>query len=713
MRLAVVSLLLLSMASAAARADDGSDIAQAVSAVATTRAALRAWAKEQPADLPLADRILALEPPHVSPPYGGVRILAERELERVGSELAAIREDLAWHAEELVLGSAATRADTVTSEVVDVTSLIEQAPDYPRTRPGLPGRIFGMKTKGPGAALSFGDSSEPRKDPGIDGDKLADLVRAICPRVTLLSGKLTFEGSAAERRRVRELLSSLRARLTAARLSLDVRAYALPSTEWASLEHEGLVLAPGAERRLEEAAASGRVRLVGRQVLATIDGQLSGVDLGETRTLILPSDTSAVGTVTPICYRTGLVVETLPRLGPDRQSVLLTAKLRFADFRESHTTKIAGFPVALPELGYARATSDTRIPLGRTGVVSGTFSAAGCDDATGCLVLVTPRLAPAPSSEAEAATGSEPPARHREVLTSAAKAVARIDALVRQLGETAALAHAMGGARLGVFDVRDIIIPHVDYPGPRLGLVQPEGLDAGDSEVDGGLDPDQLVALVKKETGLGCEIHRGEVLVDGTRTELEQVGAALERVHAKYDERISCEASVYSLDPALAAELGGLSPDPAQLSSQALALLDRASADASGRARVLAGGLVSGFAEQRIYVTQGRERLFAAGFEDARVEALYLAARTGFALDVRVRSDGGAARVAGRLSFAPAAAGEKVVAGESELEASTVAATMEPFDGIAPPGGAILLTRQVAGDPRPIAIVIRPTLLSR
>ncbi len=710
MRLAAFTLVLVSIASTVARAEDRSDIAQAVSAIATTRAALRAWAKEQPADLPLAERILALEPPHVSPPYEGARVLAERELERVGSELAAIREDLAWYAEELVLGPLATRPDTVASEVVDVFSLVELSPSFPRTWPGLPGRIFVKKTDGAGATLTFGDAAQ-RTDLGIDADKLVDLLRAICPRVVMDGGKLTLEGSAAERRGARELLSSLRALLTPQRLSLDVRAYALPRTEWAALEREGLLLAPEAERHLEQAAASGRARLLGREVVATVDGQLSGLDLGETRALVLPADTSPVGTVTPIFYRTGLVVETLPRLAPDRQSVLLTAKLRFAELRASHPTKIGGLSVALPELGFTRATSDTRIPLGRTAVVSGAFSAAGCEDATGCLVLVTPRLVPAAPSGPEQAGAPEPPARHKEVLTSAAKEVARIDALVRQLGETAALAHAAGGARLGVFDVRDMVLSHVDYPGARLGLDRVEGLDAGDSEPDCGLEPDQLVALVKNETGLSCDFHRGEVLAFGTRTELEQVGAALEHLHARYDERVSCEATVYSLDAALAAELGRLSPDPAQLSSQALALLDRAAADATGRARALAGGLVSGFAVQRIHVTQGRERLFPAGFTDGRAEALYLAERTGFVLDVRVRRDGGAARVEGRLSLASAPPREKVTAQEGTLEASVVAATMEPFDGVAPPGGAVLLTRQVAGDARTIAVVIRLSLL--
>ncbi len=723
MRITVTaSAIALSVLSAtAARADERADIASATSAVAAARAALGAWAKEQPEALPLARRIRESEPLLAVAPFDlsiSGQVLAEGELARIAGELAPIREELARRSEELVLGTAAPphEAPPVTTETIDARALVEAAPDFPQSWPGLPDRVFERSHGMAGGTLTFGND-KPSPSLGVDADKLVDLLGASGARVTLNAGILTLEGTAPDVRAAHETFTSLRDRLTPVRVALDLRAYSLTRSEWSALGRDGLLLDAGGERRLEEAAAAGRAKLLGREVLATIDGQLSGVDLGVTRVTILPADTGPVSTLTPVWYRTGLAVETRTRLSADRRSVLVTAALRFADHRTSSRTRIGGTQVSLPELGFARARSETRIPLGRTSVLAGTFAAAGAEteDATGCIVFATPRLAPT-SPTALASSGPPPvaPAAAPLTLTTLAREIARIEAILRSVDEAIALARETAGLHLEIFDVRDLLACPEEYPGPRLGVGRAENLDAGGSSETraAGLEPEQLEQIVKTDIGVSAyELHRGEILLQCTRTAADQVRAALERVRARLDRRVACEASLYRLDAGLARELERLSPDaPAQLSSQALAALDRASVETPGRARLLAGGLVSGFEDQRIYVTCGRERLVPAGLTDERADAVYLGARTGFVLDVRVREDEHGVRAQGRLSFARAEPAEKIEASGSSLEASALLSTMEPFDGVVVPGGAILLTLQLEGEANPLAVVIRPSL---
>jgi len=223
--------------------------------------------------------------------------------------------------------------------------------------------------------------------------------------------------------------------------------------------------------------------------------------------------------------------------------------------------------------------------------------------------------------------------------------------------------------------------------------------------------------MIKEEIGAApgkYELHRGAIIVRDTRTTIQEVAAAFETLHARYDRRVSCEASIYRLDAALARDLERLSPgSPAHLSSQALAVLDRASAETAGHARLLMGGLVSGYEEQRIHVTCGRERLHVAGLGNGREDALYVASRTGFVLDVRVGGDERGIRAAGRLASASLlpGSGEKVAASGTTLETSVVAASMQPFDGVVLPGEAIVLRSQLVGSDETIAVVIRPALL--
>jgi len=454
MRTPALSASLLILLLATAHADERPDIARATSAVATTREALRAWAKSQPGDVPLAKTILeregalVLSPPNRSMPGQGA---AERELVLLASQLATIRDDLARHAEELALGSAVgpRAAPALSSETIDARGLIDRTPDFPRPWPGLPDRVFVRPGAGAGGfagGVIFGDDNQHCTTLGIDGDKLRDLLDPICSGARMDGGVLTLKGTAAELRAARREVALLRSRLTPAHITLDVRAYVLTRAEWVSLEREGLLLGPEGERRLEAVASSGRARLIGRQVLATVDGQLSGLDLGELHVMALPADTSAVGTIASVQYRTGLAVETLPRLSHDRRSVLLNARIRFAEPRASSRAQIAGVSVSLPELGYARTQSATRIPLGRTAALAGTFSSpGGADDAVGCLVFVTPHLT---ERSAEARPEPEPPspppsaadAPRASLLTTASRDVARVEALARQVDEAVTLA---------------------------------------------------------------------------------------------------------------------------------------------------------------------------------------------------------------------------------------------------------------------------------
>jgi hypothetical protein len=722
MRVPTLAIVVLLSVAGSARADDRAEIARTTSAVNATGAALLAWAKTQPRDLPVARSIRELEPFLAVPSTDGSvagAALNESELDLLAGRLEAIREGLARRAAELALGSAADPGDALetTAELFDVGPLINKVPDFPSWQPGLPTQIFGQRHPMAGATLNFGGDQGAATGLGMDADKLADMLRAVVKDgVTLSGGVVTVRGTAAELGAARAMLASLRAELTPRHLALDVRAYAMSRDTWTSLGPEGLVLGAEGERRLAAAEAGGRARLVGRQVLATMDGQVAGVSLGEVRTLLLPADASSVSSIVPVRYRTGLAVQTLTRLAPDRKSLLLTATIGFLELRGTTRVPVAGFEVALPECAFARARSETRIPLGRTALAAGSFSSVGegTEDATGCLVLVTPSLAPS-APELAAPDPKTPAAAAKPALEStAAREAAAIEALVREVDAVIPLAR--GAVRFEALDVRDVLASHSDYPGPRLGQLSPEG-DPNEEETGYAMEPEKLESFLKQETGWALgesssyELHRGAILVRQTRTLLGRVREALEGLRAHIDRRASCEASIFRIDAALAHELeAGSKGQPGQLSPGSLALLDRTARAEPGRARLLAGGVVSGFEGQRVHVAAGRERVYVAGVAARREDAYLAGVRTGFVLDCRIGADQGGISASGRFSWTRDGTGEKVTAGGTPIEGITFADGFQSFEGVVAPGGAIVLTRQLPGDKMTIAIVIRPAL---
>jgi hypothetical protein len=737
-------LLALALAAAAATravAEDADSGELDVSAaVATIESDVLAWAKLVPAEGELRAEVLEASDSIVGDAH-------QKSYMTLTPKLRELRTRLASRREQLIFGTAqpetpAPKRDERELAEIDVRAVLggdtfsDAAPNV-----GLRGPRRAMASGALESARSTGRSIEP--------EKLRDLAEAALrfdgeesPAVQIVNGALLVRATRPGVARLRELVERLRV-ATGARISLDVRTYAMPRALYSELARAGttgVALSAEGEALLARSVASGMASALGQRTTLARDGQNVASFSGDLRTYVgevdAPADAPIARITSVLCTGDRLLCR--PVLLPGRQTIQLDFALALAEPTGSIAKEpVLGSEVELPELRFERVATTAEIPLGRTTLLAGTFAAARPDEKEPLLRVVAVRptlVADHPTGAAsKPLPGVTPTSPDPVVSVSPAvkQELALIDGLERQIDATVTRLSEI--YRYAFYDVRCLLDSREDRRGLPLGLFFPEPPVAQPgsgaftfSDGPGVYGPETLEALIKVLTG-GDEVWgepasydaQGDILIvhqtPVLHARIEGVLASLGRSRGR---ALRYEASLYRFEAGFAeslAALGAKDGEPAGvLTEAALEALD--DAVSKGRAAPLAGGFVLAQEGERVYVEQGNERASVVGFErladwPVAFHPVLALVRTGTILSFFGQSGAAPGEELSVVAQATRAAeSERHYAPSSRgrIETPDLAVDLLGARAAVRPGRALLVTAPGAGRAGLLAFVVRP-----